>query len=66
MHQLGAVIGYAASPFALTATNVRLSLTSMPSPAADADSARRLDELAGLVLDVAYLRPEAFASDRST
>ena len=66
MTQLWYVIGYAASPLGSTALNRRLSLTSMPSPAADADSALGSTNLPPWFFTVAYLSPVALASERST
>src|ERR1041384_2222533 len=59
-------MGYAASPLGSTALNRRLSLTSMPSPAADTASALGSTNLPAWFFTLAYLRPVALASDRST
>src|ERR1043165_4632710 len=52
-------MGYAASPLGSTALNSRLSLTSMPSPAADADSLLGSTNLPPWFFTDAYFRPEA-------
>src|SRR5665213_2919902 len=65
MTHVWAVSGYAWSPFALSALNRRLSPTSIPSPAAEAPAVVASTYLPAWFSMLAYLRPEALASERS-